>query len=252
MTTQTTSNRLLTLNDSLPESIRNCFDFDENVIEFIVSENRHTDSNRDSENGLYYFNHRFYDPETKRFLSKDPAAIDVNDPRTINRFTFVNNNPLRFVDPDGRFSFANMFNKIWTMDFGKTPEASLNMTLDETSMALNKGASLVGDSLQGISDPMLSGGAFIGGTAALITAPAWAPVATAGAVGAGIFTGLSLAKTGINAYRGDATALELGLEIGSEGIGAIPIIGRPASILFDGGQFMYDTIKWNYNNPQSF
>ena len=51
----------------------------------------------EQENELYYFNHRWYDPISMRFLSKDPASIDVNDPRTINRYTFVYNNPLRFV-----------------------------------------------------------------------------------------------------------------------------------------------------------
>ena len=60
----------------------------------------------DHEANLLYFHHRYYDPETKRFISEDPAPIDITDPRTINRFTFVNNNPLRFVDPDGRYGMA--------------------------------------------------------------------------------------------------------------------------------------------------
>jgi len=112
MTTQTTSNRLLSLNDSLPASIKKHFVFDKKAFEFTVSKNRHTASNRDTENGLYYFNHRFYDPNTKRFLSKDPAAIDVNDPRTINRYTFVNNNPLRYYDPNGMFSWEGFTSSI--------------------------------------------------------------------------------------------------------------------------------------------
>jgi RHS repeat-associated protein len=57
----------------------------------------------EDEIGLYYFNHRYYDPTSMRFLSKDPAGMVVSDPRTINRYTFVNNNPLRYYDPDGRF-----------------------------------------------------------------------------------------------------------------------------------------------------
>ncbi|RAP35096.1 hypothetical protein DID80_06785 [Candidatus Marinamargulisbacteria bacterium SCGC AAA071-K20] len=47
-----------------------------------------------------------------RFLSKDPAAIDVNDPRTINRYTFVNNNPLRYYDPNGMFSWEGFTSSI--------------------------------------------------------------------------------------------------------------------------------------------
>jgi RHS repeat-associated protein len=56
--------------------------------------------------GSYYFNHRWYDPASMRFLSKDPAPIDPNDPRTINRYTFVFNNPNRYVDPDGKYPMA--------------------------------------------------------------------------------------------------------------------------------------------------
>jgi RHS repeat-associated protein len=103
MTTKTTSNRLLALNDSLPASIKKHFNFDEKALSHMVSKYCHTDSNRDRENELYYFNHRWYDPASMRFLSKDPAGMVVSDPRTINRYTFVNNNPLRYYDPDGRF-----------------------------------------------------------------------------------------------------------------------------------------------------
>ncbi|HEV7767309.1 MAG TPA: RHS repeat-associated core domain-containing protein [Thermoanaerobaculia bacterium] len=39
-----------------------------------------------------------------RFLSVDPAkeSIDPNQPQTWNRYTYAGNNPLRYVDPDGR------------------------------------------------------------------------------------------------------------------------------------------------------
>ncbi|RAP36140.1 hypothetical protein DID80_05610 [Candidatus Marinamargulisbacteria bacterium SCGC AAA071-K20] len=43
--------------------------------------NRHTPSKCTRENELYYFNHRFYDPETKRFLSKDPAGMSASQLR---------------------------------------------------------------------------------------------------------------------------------------------------------------------------
>jgi RHS repeat-associated protein len=90
----------------IPASIKKRFVFDKKALSFTLPKNRHTDSNRDREIGLYYVNFRWYDPSTMRFISKDPAPIDVNDPRTINKYTFVNNNPLRFVDPDGRLSLS--------------------------------------------------------------------------------------------------------------------------------------------------
>jgi len=38
---------------------------------------------------------RYYDPETGRFLTHDPAASDIN------LYAFVNNNPINYVDPLG-------------------------------------------------------------------------------------------------------------------------------------------------------
>ena len=52
--------------------------------------------------GLNYMGARYYDPSIGRFLSMDPAAINPNDPRTFNRYSYANNSPYRFVDPDGR------------------------------------------------------------------------------------------------------------------------------------------------------
>ena len=78
---------------------------------------------------MLYFHHRYYDPETKRFISEDPAPIDITDPRTINRFTFVNNNPLRFLDPDGRISLEGMFKWIFKFDTGTTVEEGIEQPL---------------------------------------------------------------------------------------------------------------------------
>jgi RHS repeat-associated protein len=53
-----------------------------------------TTKEQDSNTGLYYFNARWYDPSVGRFVSKDPI-------RYINRYSYVNNNPTRFIDPLG-------------------------------------------------------------------------------------------------------------------------------------------------------
>jgi len=52
----------------------------------------------DPETGLYYYRARMYNPETGRFMSKDPLGM-VNGP---NMYTYVNNNPLNFIDPEGK------------------------------------------------------------------------------------------------------------------------------------------------------
>ncbi|MED5053279.1 RHS repeat-associated core domain-containing protein [Anoxybacillus rupiensis] len=55
----------------------------------------------DRETKLYYLQARYYDPETARFLSRDPYPGDLDNPITQNGYTYANNNPVIYVDPDG-------------------------------------------------------------------------------------------------------------------------------------------------------
>ncbi len=59
----------------------------------------------DDKIGLSYFGARYYDPQLGRFTSPDPvsalAAVESNS-AMFNRYAYANNNPYRYVDPDGR------------------------------------------------------------------------------------------------------------------------------------------------------
>ncbi|MGH8508459.1 MAG: RHS repeat domain-containing protein [Gammaproteobacteria bacterium] len=52
--------------------------------------------------GIQDFGARWYDPQTGRFLSIDPAGFDPQNLQSFNRYAYANNNPYGFVDPDGR------------------------------------------------------------------------------------------------------------------------------------------------------
>lgn len=45
---------------------------------------------------------RYYDPVAGRFLSEDPVLTDVNSGASFNRYVYANNNPYKYIDPDGR------------------------------------------------------------------------------------------------------------------------------------------------------
>jgi RHS repeat-associated protein len=63
-----------------------------------------TGKERDVETELDYFLARYYANTQGRFTSIDPASgsIKLENPQSLNRYSYTLNNPLRFVDPDGR------------------------------------------------------------------------------------------------------------------------------------------------------
>ncbi len=56
----------------------------------------------DADTGLVYMQQRYYDPVAGRFLSIDPVTTDANTGGSFNRYSYANNNPYKYVDPDGR------------------------------------------------------------------------------------------------------------------------------------------------------
>jgi RHS repeat-associated protein len=60
----------------------------------------------DADTGLVYMQQRYYDPVAGRFLSIDPVTTDVNTGDSFNRYDYANNNPYKYIDPDGRSAYA--------------------------------------------------------------------------------------------------------------------------------------------------
>ncbi|MDX5365615.1 MAG: hypothetical protein LPK88_04235 [Alphaproteobacteria bacterium] len=58
--------------------------------------------------GLVNMNGRVYDPEIGRFMSADPFVQDPTNTQSLNRYSYVGNNPLSYTDPSGYF-----LKKIW-------------------------------------------------------------------------------------------------------------------------------------------
>ncbi len=51
--------------------------------------------------GLSYYNARWYDAKLGRFLSADTIVPQPTNPQAFNRYSYVINNPLKYVDPTG-------------------------------------------------------------------------------------------------------------------------------------------------------
>jgi RHS repeat-associated protein len=51
--------------------------------------------------GVYFFQARWYDPVVGRFVQPDTIVPEPGDPQSLNRYSYVKNNPLRYVDSNG-------------------------------------------------------------------------------------------------------------------------------------------------------
>jgi len=73
----------------------------------------------DDEIGLYYLRARYYDPTVGRFINKDSFEGQIDNPLTLNLYTYAQNNPLIYTDPTGH--------KVWlihgtNLSGSETPE----------------------------------------------------------------------------------------------------------------------------------
>lgn len=55
----------------------------------------------DKDTGLTYLGARYYNPLLGRFMGVDPKGFDPENMHSFNRYTYANNNPYRYIDPDG-------------------------------------------------------------------------------------------------------------------------------------------------------
>jgi len=77
---------------------------------------RFTGKERDTETGLDYFGARYYASKIGRFTTTDPvldAKGALFNPQKWNRYAYGLNNPLRYVDPDGRAEEPYVYQQMW-------------------------------------------------------------------------------------------------------------------------------------------
>jgi RHS repeat-associated protein len=59
--------------------------------------------------GLYFFNARWVDSSLGRFIQPDTIVPDHFNPQDWDRYAFVRNNPVNYIDPDGHFPWPIIF-----------------------------------------------------------------------------------------------------------------------------------------------
>ena len=98
---------------------------------------------RDPVMGVDYFGARFYQDTMARFYSPDPLGGSLEDPQTLNRYTYVRNNPLRFTDPTGLYICGDSSNCSSKQD--QAFEAARQNDLKSKNTDVVRAASAYGD-----------------------------------------------------------------------------------------------------------
>ena len=52
-------------------------------------------------NGLYYMRQRYYNVEIRRFINRDIVSGDITNSQSLNRYCYVQGNPVKYTDPFG-------------------------------------------------------------------------------------------------------------------------------------------------------
>lgn len=73
----------------------------ENIDKFVYLDRGYTGHEHLQGINLVHMNGRMYDPKLKRFLAPDNYIQDVSNTQNFNRYSYVLNNPLSYVDPSG-------------------------------------------------------------------------------------------------------------------------------------------------------
>jgi RHS repeat-associated protein len=69
---------------------------------------RFTGQVSDDSTGLYFYGARYYDPYLNRWIQPDSIVPEAGNPQALNRYSFVANNPIKYIDPSGHcWGFAS-------------------------------------------------------------------------------------------------------------------------------------------------
>ena len=191
----------------------------------------------DKEIGLYYLNNRYYDPEIMRFISLDDISyLEYDVLGGLNLWTYCNNNPIMYVDPDGNFFFSLTalivgaivgssiaFGTVVYMDY-KDDGQVFNGSIKWYDYL---GATLLGGVIGAIAGVAVGG---IAGMSFTATIPTIGFVNAGGVLSIGITGSVTLTVSGTQILTG----------VGLAGLGIMAIIpkhGAPNTKIKDGGSF---------------
>ena len=158
--------------------------------------------------GLYYYGARYYDPLIGRFISPDSFVQAPSDPQSLNRYAYVRNNPLKYIDPTGHFWFIAV---IVGAILGGVGAAINNQSIGQGMLMGALGGLLVGAGAEIFGFWGGVGGGILGGSAnsAVAGGEIWIG-ALSGGIGAGLGFGFGSLAGSENFWGGLAASASSG------------------------------------------
>lgn len=76
------------------------------VVNLTSNNRKFTGKKRDTETDFDYSHHRMLNSSLARWTGTDPVMGDLSQPQSLNRYAYVDNNPVNYIDPQGSFLVA--------------------------------------------------------------------------------------------------------------------------------------------------
>ena len=95
---------------------------------------RYTGQRIESNTDLYFYNSRWYDPIVGRFIQPDTIVPEPGNPQSLNRYSYVLNNPVKYTDPSGHVAwvpFGAFGGAIGGAIYGYGPQVADNLNQDK-------------------------------------------------------------------------------------------------------------------------
>ena len=99
-----------------------------------------TSKELDKDTDFYYYGTRYYDPKFSHFVQPDPFIADVYNPQSLNRYSYVLNNPYKYVDPSGNTPWDVVDVGLFILDLKTVSE---NPSLENVGWATLSAVSLI-------------------------------------------------------------------------------------------------------------
>ena len=207
---------------------------------------KYTGKELDASTGLYYYEARYYDATLARFISADTVVANPRNPQSLNRYSYVENNPLRYTDPTGHFKInVGKFLRRGLGDLGTTIVGIAGQALFSWAGGYSWGTAMLTQSKSGryvLAGEIVAGTAIVswycGGCATVASTgifqsvPVVAGSALLGEVGVGTLGGISAAKSGGDISKGVLFGTVAG-GLGGAANGAL------------GGAIPLDSLQWS-------